>query len=138
MATHSSIHVQEIPWTEELGGAAVHRITRIGHDLATKPPPQNNFYFYIISHDLDFFFNLYYLFTVWLRQILVAAYQAFIVASRYLSACHRLERVQAEAQYKHGLRRVQAQQLWCAGPVACEILVPTGIEPCPLHWRVYS
>ena len=55
MATHSSIHVQEIPWTEELGGAAVHRITRIGHDLVTKPPPQNNFCFYIISHDLDFF-----------------------------------------------------------------------------------
>ena len=59
MATHSSIHVQEIPWTEELGGAAVHRITRIGHDLATKPPPQNNFYFYIIFHDLDFFFLIY-------------------------------------------------------------------------------
>ena len=60
MATHSSIHVQEIPWAKEPGVAAVHRIIRIGHDLATKPPPpQNNFYLYIISHDLDFLKNIY-------------------------------------------------------------------------------
>ena len=40
MATHSSILVWKIPWTEESGrwpqsvGSQ-----RVGHDLATKPPP---------------------------------------------------------------------------------------------------
>ena len=28
MATHSSILVWEIPWTEESGGAIVHRVTK--------------------------------------------------------------------------------------------------------------
>ena len=35
MATHSSILAWEIPWTE----ATVHGVTRVGHDLVTKPPP---------------------------------------------------------------------------------------------------
>ena len=39
MATHSSILVWEIPWTEESRGATVHGVTRVGHDLATKPSP---------------------------------------------------------------------------------------------------
>ena len=39
MATHPSILAWEIPWTEEPGGATVHGVTRVGHDLATKPPP---------------------------------------------------------------------------------------------------
>ena len=34
MATHFSILAWEIPWTEEPGGVA-----RVGHNLATKPPP---------------------------------------------------------------------------------------------------
>ena len=34
MATHFSILAWEIPWTEEPG-----RVARVGHDLATKPPP---------------------------------------------------------------------------------------------------
>ena len=36
MATHSGILARRIPWTEEL---TVHGVTRVGHDLATKPPP---------------------------------------------------------------------------------------------------
>ena len=39
MATHSSILTWEIPWTEELGGgggAAVHGVTRVRHNLVTK------------------------------------------------------------------------------------------------------
>ena len=38
MATHSSILAWRIPWTEEPGRFPVHRIARVGHDLATKPP----------------------------------------------------------------------------------------------------
>ena len=37
MATHSSIHAWEIPWMEEPGGLQSMGITRVGHDLATKP-----------------------------------------------------------------------------------------------------
>ena len=37
MATHSSIIAWEIPWTEE-PGRLVHGVTRVRHDLATKPP----------------------------------------------------------------------------------------------------
>ena len=33
MATHSSILVWRIPWTEEPGGAEVHGVTRVRHDL---------------------------------------------------------------------------------------------------------
>ena len=45
MATHYSILAEEIPWTEELRGATVHRVEgkllfiglrRVGHNLATK------------------------------------------------------------------------------------------------------
>ena len=39
MATHSSILAWRIPWTEEPGGAIVHGVTRVRHDIATKPPP---------------------------------------------------------------------------------------------------
>ena len=35
MATHASILAWRIPWTEE----PVHAVERVGHDLATKPPP---------------------------------------------------------------------------------------------------
>ena len=35
MATHSSILVWEIPWTEESGQATVHGVVRV---LASKPP----------------------------------------------------------------------------------------------------
>ena len=37
MAPHSSILAWEIPWTEEPGG--LHGVTRVRHDLVTKPPP---------------------------------------------------------------------------------------------------
>jgi len=36
-ATHSSIPVWKIPWTEEAGRCPVHGVARAGHDLATKP-----------------------------------------------------------------------------------------------------
>ena len=42
MATHSSILAWKIPWTEEPGGAIVHGVARVGHNLATKPPPPPN------------------------------------------------------------------------------------------------
>ena len=35
MATHSSILAWRIPWTEEPG--RLHGVTRVGHDLVTKP-----------------------------------------------------------------------------------------------------
>ena len=38
MATHSSIFAWEIPWTEEPGGLTVHGVTRVEHNLETKPP----------------------------------------------------------------------------------------------------
>ena len=37
MATHSSI-IWRAPWTEE-PGRLVHGVTRVGHDLVSKPPP---------------------------------------------------------------------------------------------------
>ena len=43
MATHSSILAWKIPWTEELGGLypQVHGVTRVRHNLVTKPPKQD-------------------------------------------------------------------------------------------------
>ena len=38
MATHSSILAWEIPWTEEPGGLQF-MVSRVGHNLVTKPPP---------------------------------------------------------------------------------------------------
>ena len=40
MATHSSILVWRIPWTEEPGGLQSMGSQRVRHDLATKPPPE--------------------------------------------------------------------------------------------------
>ena len=40
MATHSSILAWRIPWTEEPSGL-VHGVTRVRHDLGTKPPIEN-------------------------------------------------------------------------------------------------
>ena len=39
MATHSSILIWKIPWTEEPGRLQTIR-SRVGHDLVIKPPPQ--------------------------------------------------------------------------------------------------
>ena len=39
MATHSNILVWEIPWTEEPEGLQSMGSERVGHNLATKPPP---------------------------------------------------------------------------------------------------
>ena len=39
MATYSSTLAWEIPWTEEPGGLQSTGLIRVGHDLATKPPP---------------------------------------------------------------------------------------------------
>ena len=43
MATHSSILVWEIPWTEEPGGLQSMALRRGSHDLATKPPPLGDY-----------------------------------------------------------------------------------------------
>ena len=41
IATRSSILAWRIPWTEEPGGLyIVHSVTRVGHDLVLKPPPE--------------------------------------------------------------------------------------------------
>ena len=40
MATHSSILAWKIPWTEEPGGLESWGSQRVGHNLATKPPPK--------------------------------------------------------------------------------------------------
>ena len=37
MATHSSVLVWRIPWTEESGGLQSRELQRVGHDLATRP-----------------------------------------------------------------------------------------------------
>ena len=39
MATHSSILAWRTPWTEEPGGLQSMGLQRVGHDLATRPPP---------------------------------------------------------------------------------------------------
>ena len=39
MATHSSILAWKVLWTEEPGGLQSMGSQRVGHDLATKPPP---------------------------------------------------------------------------------------------------
>ena len=38
MVPHSSNLAWKIPWTEEPRVATVHWVTKVGHDLATKPP----------------------------------------------------------------------------------------------------
>ena len=35
MATHSSVFIWEIPWTEEPGGLQSMELRRVGHDQAT-------------------------------------------------------------------------------------------------------
>ena len=40
MATHSSILVWEIPWTEEPSGLQSMGLQRVRHDLATEQQPQ--------------------------------------------------------------------------------------------------
>ena len=51
MATHSSILTWEIPWREEPGGLQSMGSQRVGHDLATQPPPPRlyTFLFYCTS-----------------------------------------------------------------------------------------
>ena len=39
MATHNSIFAWKNPWEEEPGGLQSTGSQRVGHDLATKPPP---------------------------------------------------------------------------------------------------
>ena len=39
MATHNSILAWKNPWEEESGGLQSTGSQRVGHDLATKPPP---------------------------------------------------------------------------------------------------
>ena len=39
MATHPSILVWRVPWREEPGGLQSIELQRVGHYLATKPPP---------------------------------------------------------------------------------------------------
>ena len=43
MATHSSILAWRAPWTEEPGELQFTGSQRVGHDLATKPPPPCDF-----------------------------------------------------------------------------------------------
>ena len=47
MATHSSILAWRIPWTEGPGRLQTMGVTRVGHDLVTKPPP---FWYPVLDH----------------------------------------------------------------------------------------
>jgi len=49
MATHSSILAWRVPWTEESGGLQSMGSQRVGHDLATKPPPPYDFPHHCVS-----------------------------------------------------------------------------------------
>ena len=49
MATHSSILAWKIPWTEEPGGL-VYEVTRVEHDLVTKPPPPFPFLMFLLTN----------------------------------------------------------------------------------------
>ena len=42
MATHFGILAWKIPWTEEPGQLWSMGLQRVGYDLVTKPPPNNN------------------------------------------------------------------------------------------------
>ena len=53
MATHSSILAREIPWTEEPGGLQSMVSQRVGHVLATTPPPP------ILQYDLVTCFSVH-------------------------------------------------------------------------------
>ena len=53
MATHSSILARKIPWTEEPGRLQCMGLQRVGHDLATKPPPPSSNYLHSIYIVLD-------------------------------------------------------------------------------------
>ena len=43
MATHSSILAWRIPMDRGAWQATGHAVTRVGHNLATKPPPLHDF-----------------------------------------------------------------------------------------------
>ena len=43
MATHFSILVWRVPWTEELGGLQSKELQRIGHDWLTKHTHMNSY-----------------------------------------------------------------------------------------------
>ena len=50
MAPHSSILAWEIPWTEEPGRLYSPWVVRVGHNLATKPPPPLSSIYIYLSH----------------------------------------------------------------------------------------
>ena len=58
MATHSSILVWEIPWTEEPGKVQSIVLQKIGHDLATKYTHIRNDGLLLLSCSVFFFFFL--------------------------------------------------------------------------------
>ena len=43
MAIHSSVLAGEIPWTEEPGRLLSMGLQRVGHNLAIKPPPPQDY-----------------------------------------------------------------------------------------------
>ena len=49
MAPHSSILAWRVPWTEEPGRLQSMGSLRVGHNLATKPPPPAMSYVYSFS-----------------------------------------------------------------------------------------
>ena len=58
MATHSSILAWRIPQTEEPGRLhTVQGVARVGHDLATKPPPAPKMWY---IHTVEYYFILFY------------------------------------------------------------------------------
>ena len=60
MATNSSILAWRVPVDREAWQATVHGVARVGHDLATKPPPPHSEGFGIVSKaEIDVFLELF-------------------------------------------------------------------------------
>ena len=61
MATHSSILAWDILWTEEPCRLQSMGSQRVGHDLATKPPPRHSFLYIVIYVLYIFIYILFFI-----------------------------------------------------------------------------
>ena len=78
MATHSSILVWEIPWTEEHGGLQSMGLQRVGHDLVTKQTNKSPIPISLTQllqyREIPHVYTLFYIFT--LMTLWTVAHQA--------------------------------------------------------------
>ena len=71
------------------------------------------------------------------RGLLFVAACGLLIAVASLVAEHRFQACGLQQLWLMG-SRVQAQQLWHMGLVACGIFPDQGLNPCPLHWQADS